>query len=210
MSVAQQKRRNQVKLARLEIVAQLYKRGYSVRKIRDEVMRRLDLPTYSLQTVQKDIRTLLDEWRESRIEDIDDALELELQRIDDTCQELWEQWEKSKEDYDRIERKRKGTPQRPTNNHNGQDGQNQNQNQNRQADRMQTLYVEEKTQNVVGLGNPAYIAEIRQQLAERRKLLGLYAPEKKDVQGSMSFASFLMESGMLDDAEQSISENTSI
>ena len=202
MSAAQNKKRNQVKLARLEIVAQLYKRGYSVRKIRDEVMRRLDLPTYSLQTVQKDIRSLLDEWRESRIEDMDDALELELQRIDETVRELWEQWEKSKEDY---ERKRKGTPQRQPNN---QAGQNQQQ-QSRQGDRMQTLFVEEKTQNVVGLGNPAYIAEIRQQLAERRKLLGLYAPEKKDVQGTMSFASFLMESGMLDEAEQTIIDKTS-
>lgn len=205
MSAAQNKKRNQVKLARLEIVAQLYKRGYSVRKIRDEVMRRLDLPTYSLQTVQKDIRSLLDEWRESRIEDMDDALELELQRIDETVRELWEQWEKSKEDYERIERKRKGTPQRQPNN---QAGQNQQQ-QSRQGDRMQTLFVEEKTQNVVGLGNPAYIAEIRQQLAERRKLLGLYAPEKKDVQGTMSFASFLMESGMLDEAEQTIIDKTS-
>lgn len=205
MSTAQNRKRNQVKLARLEIVAQLYKRGYSVRKIRDEVMRRLDLPTYSLQTVQKDIRTLLDEWRESRIEDLDDALELELQRIDETVRELWEQWEKSKEDYERTERKRKGTPQRQPNN---QAGQNQQQ-ANRQGDRMQTLFVEEKTQNVVGLGNPAYISEIRQQLAERRKLLGLYAPEKKDVQGTMSFASFLMESGMLDEAEQTIIDNTS-
>lgn len=205
MSAAQNKKRNQVKLARLEIVAQLYKRGYSIRKIRDEVMRRLDLPTYSLQTVQKDIRSLLDEWRESRIEDMDDALELELQRIDETVRELWEQWEKSKEDYERTERKRKGTPQRQPNN---QAGQNQQQ-QSRQGDRMQTLFVEEKTQNVVGLGNPAYIAEIRQQLAERRKLLGLYAPEKKDVQGTMSFASFLMESGMLDEAEQTIIDKTS-
>jgi hypothetical protein len=84
MSAAQNQKRNQVKLARHEIVAKLYKRGYSIRKIRDEVMRRLDLPTYSLQTVHKDVRTLLDEWRESRRDALDDALELELQRIDDT------------------------------------------------------------------------------------------------------------------------------
>lgn len=32
MSKAQDKKRNQLKLARLEIVAQLYKRGYSIRK----------------------------------------------------------------------------------------------------------------------------------------------------------------------------------
>lgn len=193
MSAAQNQKRNQVKLARLEIVAKLYKRGYSIRKIRDEVMRRLDLPTYSLQTVHKDVRSLLDEWRESRLDDLDDALELELQRIDDTVRELWEQWEKSKTDYSKTESKQKGSPSRDKDT-----GQTT----------IRTFQTERKETEVVSLGNPAYISEIRQQLAERRKLLGLYAPEKKDVQGGISFASFLMESGALDDAERSINENT--
>lgn len=199
MSKAQHQKQNQIKQARLEIVAQLYKRGWTQRKIQAEVMRRLDLPTYSLNTVHRDIRCLLDEWRESRIDDMDDALQLELSRIDDTVRELWEQWEKSKEDYTRTQMKRRGMP--APRNQNGQNVQHQ-EGQNQNGDRIRTLLVEEKTQNVVGLGNPSYIAEIRQQLAERRKLLGLYAPEKKDVQGSMSFASFLMESGALDEAEK--------
>ena len=190
MSKAQHQRQNQIKTARIEIVAQLYKRGYSIRAIRAEVMRRLDLATYSTQTVHKDVQTLLKEWRESRLEDMDDALQLELTRIDDTVQELWEQWEKSKEDYTRTQRKRKGAPARSGNQDNSSDG------------GIRTFSVEEKTQQVIMLGNPAYIAEIRQQLAERRKLLGLYAPEKRDIQGGMSFSAFLMESGMIDDAEQ--------
>ena len=190
MSKAQQQRRNQFKAARLEIVSQLYKRGYSIRAIRAEVMRRLDLATYSTQTVHRDVQTLLKEWRESRLEDMDDALQLELTRIDDTVQELWEQWEKSKEDYTRTQRKRKGAPARSGNQDNSSDG------------GIRTFSVEEKTQQVIMLGNPAYIAEIRQQLAERRKLLGLYAPEKRDIQGGMSFSAFLMESGMIDEAEQ--------
>lgn len=188
MSKAQQQRRNQFKAARLEIVSQLYKRGYSIRAIRAEVMRRLDLATYSTQTVHKDIQTLLKEWRESRLEDMDDALQLELTRIDETVRELWEQWEKSKEDYTRTQRKRKGAPSQRSN-EDGEGG-------------IRTFSVEENTQQIIMLGNPAYIAEIRQQLAERRKLLGLYAPEKRDIQGGMSFSAFLMESGMIDEAEQ--------
>lgn len=188
MSKAQQQRRNQFKAARLEIVSQLYKRGYSIRAIRAEVMRRLDLATYSTQTVHKDIQTLLKEWRESRLEDMDDALQLELTRIDETVRELWEQWEKSKEDYTRTQRKRKGAPSQKSN-EDGEGG-------------IRTFSVEENTQQIIMLGNPAYIAEIRQQLAERRKLLGLYAPEKRDIQGGMSFSAFLMESGMIDEAEQ--------
>lgn len=187
MSKAQTKRRNQIQQGRLEIVAKLYKRGYSYRQIQAEVMKRLALPTYSLKTVNRDIHFLLDEWRETRLEDMDKALQLELERIDDTVRELWEQWEKSKEDYTRTTNTRKGTPKRDE-----QTGQQS----------INTYGVETKAMNVVGLGNPSYIAEIRAQLAERRKLLGLYAPEKKDISGEMSFASFLVESGMLDEAEQ--------
>ena len=191
MSKAQDKKRNQLKLARLEIVAQLYKRGYSIRKILSEVVKRLELKTYSLATVHKDIQTLLDEWRENRIEDMDAALQLELERIDDTVRELWEQWEKSKTDYTKTARKQKGSPTRDN-----QTGQTS----------IRTYQTERTETEVIRLGDPSYISEIRQQLAERRKLLGLYAPEKKDISGGVSFTSFLIESGMLDDAEQQLSE----
>lgn len=187
MSKAQDKKKNQVKLARLEIVSNLYKRGYSYRKIREEVMKRLDLSTYSLQTVKNDIQTLLDEWRESRLEDTDELVTLELARIDDTCRELWEQWEKSKENFTRQTRKQKGSPTRDA-----ETGQTS----------IRTYQTERTETDVQGLGDPSYIAEIRKQLEERRKLLGLYAPEKKELSGGLSFASLLVESGMIDEAEE--------
>ena len=120
MSKAQEKKRNQLKQARLEIVAGMYKRGYSLRKIQSEVVKRLELSSYSLATVHKDVQTLLEEWRENRIEDMDAALTLELERIDETCRELWEQWEKSKTDYNKTQRKQKGSPARD--NETGQTG----------------------------------------------------------------------------------------
>ena len=187
MSKAQDKKKNQVKLARLEIVSNLYKRGYSYRKIREEVMKRLDLSTYSLQTVKNDVQTLLEEWRESRLEDTDELVTLELARIDDTCRELWEQWEKSKENFTRQTRKQKGSPTRDD-----QTGQTS----------IRTTQTERTETDIQGLGDPSYIAEIRKQLEERRKLLGLYAPEKKELSGGLSFASLLVESGMIDEAEE--------
>ena len=187
MSKPQDKRQNQMKLARLEIVSTLYKRGYSYRKIKEEVMNRLDLNTYSLQTVKRDIQTLLDEWRESRLEDTDELVTLELARIDDTCRELWEQWEKSKENFTRQTRKQKGSPTRDA-----QTGQTS----------IRTTQTERTETDIQGLGDPSYIAEIRKQLEERRKLLGLYAPEKKELSGGLSFASLLVESGMIDEAEE--------
>lgn len=187
MSKPQRKRQSQLKLARLEIVAQMYKRGHSYRQIQAEVMKRLDLKAYSLQTIHADVQTLLSEWRESRIEDMDDALQLELTRIDDTVRELWAQWEKSKEDYIRTTNTRRGAPTKDKKKSDGT---------------IETYGIEETKTNCIGLGNPAYISEIRQQLMERRKLLGLYAPEKKDITGDVSFSSFLIESGLLDEAEQ--------
>lgn len=192
MSKAQDKRRSQEKIARLEIVSGLFKRGYSRRKIREEVMKRLALQSYSLQTVQNDIQSLLDEWRENRLEDTDELITLELARIDDTCKELWEQWEKSKTNYSKTEHKQKGSPSRDA-----RTGQTS----------IRTYQTERKETEVVALGDPAYIAEIRKQLAERRKLLGLYAPEKREVSGGLSFASLLVESGMLDDAEGQVDES---
>lgn len=187
MSEAQQKKRKQIKLSRLEIVAELYKRGNSVRKIQAEVMKRLGLESYSTKTVHSDIQTLLKEWRENRLENMDFALQLELERIDDTVRELWAQWEKSKQDYTKTTSKRKGAPVND---------------KKTGSSTIKTFQKEETETEVIRLGDVSYISEIRQQLAERRKLLGLYAPEKKDITGEFSFAAFLMESGMLDDAEK--------
>lgn len=72
--------RRKGKEARLPIVAELYSKGKSYSKIREEVMARLGLSSYSKATVKKDIETLLEEWRESRIKDIDLAQTLALER----------------------------------------------------------------------------------------------------------------------------------
>lgn len=189
MSKMQTQRRNQAKLARLVIVSQMFLRQYTVRQIRAEVMKRLNLSTYSTATVQNDIMTVLEELQQQRLDNAEYALQLELERIDETCRELWAQWEKSKEDYVRTMKKRKGVPQF------GDEG-----------GKSKTTQIETRESTVIGLGNVSYISEIRAQLQERRKLLGLYAPEKKEVSGELSFANLLMESGMLDEAEANSTE----
>ena len=189
MSKMQNQRQRQAKIARLEIVSQMFLRQHTVRQIRAEVMKRLDLKTYSTATVQSDIKTVLEELQQQRLDNAEYALQLELERIDETCRELWAQWEKSKEDYVRTMKKRKGVPQF------GDEG-----------GKSKTTQIETRESNVVGLGNVSYISEIRAQLQERRKLLGLYAPDKKEVSGELSFANLLMESGMLDKAEANSTE----
>ncbi len=164
-------KRNHIKEGRKEIIAPLYKRGWSIAKIAEEVRTRMNT-TCSTRTVWNDINELLDEWRAARIQDVDQRLQLELERIDDAVCELWEQWDKSKEDWVREYNKRVGVPV-PAGE--GQGG--------GEATEIVTVKRENKSENVIGLGNPAYMAEIRQQLAERRKLLGLYAATKTEVTG---------------------------
>lgn len=163
----------QIREARLEVVAELFKKGYTRRQIREEVMRRMGLPTYALSAVQKDVQRLLDEWRRNRLADTDTAIQLELERIDDALRELWAQWEKSKGDYTRVEKKQKGAPIGGS----AKEGEDP---------KMRTFAVEKKSLNVVGLGDTSYMTEIRQQLIERRKLLGLYAPERREVKGDVT------------------------
>ncbi len=152
-------------------MADLYKRGWSISKIAAEVRSRMNT-TCSTRTVWRDIQDLLEEWRSLRINDVDQRLQLELERIDDAVSELWEQWDKSKENWVREYNKRTGVPV-PVGDGSGGGEQTE----------IQTVKRENTTENVVGLGDPRYIAEIRQQLAERRKLLGLYAATKTEVTG---------------------------
>lgn len=78
MSKMQTQRRNQAKLARLEIVSQMFLRQYTVRQIRAEVMKRLNLSTYSTATVQNDIKTVLEELQQQRLDNAEYALQLSL------------------------------------------------------------------------------------------------------------------------------------
>lgn len=155
------------------IVAELYKKGWNIRRIAEEVRSRLNT-TCSTRTVWNDVQDLLKEWRETRIDDMDARLQLELERIDDCVSELWEQWEKSKEDWIREHNKKVGVPV-PSKDEEQASGDG--------ATEIVTVRRENMTENVVGLGNPAYIAEIRNQLAERRKLLGLYAATRTEITG---------------------------
>lgn len=169
----QHQKSRQIKQARLEIVAVEYKRGKSIRKIAEEVKRRLGLPKApSTRTIFLDIQALLAEWREFRITNTDELVQLELERIDDAIVELWEAWNKSKQDYESKNSKQKGAPTKKG-----------------KADvqviagAVETYYVEQGKKEIRKFGDVSYIAEIRQQLQERRKLLGLYAAEKKEVTG---------------------------
>jgi hypothetical protein len=175
------------KLLRMDILSGLYKRGYSYREMRAEVMSRLNLKSYSLETVKKDIDSLLEEWRSTRIEDLDLALQLELERIDTLIKEAWEAWERSKENYKKVKNSQKGIPGTPTEDENGE----------LKPSEVVTVEMKQASEDVVSYGDPRYLEVINRLLIERRKLLGLYSPEKMDVSGEMSFYAQLMQTGII-------------
>ena len=170
MSIYQNQNRRKDRLARLEIVGQLYRRHYSNRAIQKEVMTRLNLKTYSHLTVQRDIQYLLAEWRKARIENTELLVQGELTQIDECVRELWDQWDKSKEDYKKQKQIDYGKPAAATIGFGDKK-------------KIRITSSERTTMDIIGLGDVSYISEIRQQLQERRKLLGLYAPEKQQIIG---------------------------
>lgn len=177
----------QAQIVRLDIIAQLYKRGYSYRQIREEVMARLDLQAYSLRTVHKDVQTLLAEWRETRIENLNHAVQLELERIDDLTREAWEAWEKSKLGGDKVRTKQTGVPQQTGDDGDGSEG------------GIATIKLERTSEEVNANGDPRFLEVIHKNAIERRKLLGLYSPEKREIAGDLSFTNLLMQTSIVDE-----------
>ena len=183
------KRYKKEQILRIDIISQLYKRGYSYREIQEEVKTRLNLEHYSLQTVHKDIQTMLQEWRETRIENVEHSVQLELERIDEATKEAWNAWEKSKNDYERKKAKQQRVPVITGE---GDEGSEKN----------EIVKMEQQREEVICYGDPRYLEVIHKNSVERRKLLGLYAPEKKDVNGEFTFANFLMKTGVVDEQSE--------
>lgn len=167
--INRQLRSKQQAVLRQNIVAELYKQGYTYREIREEVMKRLDMAKYSLNTVHADVQAILAEWRQMRNLNIEELQQLELQRIDATIKEAWEAWEKSKTDYDKKRSKQYGRPA----GEGGGDGEGG----------IETIGVEQSREEMVMCGDVRYLDIIHKVSMERRKILGLYAPEKREITG---------------------------
>lgn len=93
---------------RLQIIAPLYRRGWTEREITAEVRKRLDRPKYN--QAHCDIQRLLKEWREERLTDTDAKITSEVAKLKLVIREAWDAWEKSKEDYHGKTQKQVGLP----------------------------------------------------------------------------------------------------
>jgi len=114
----------------------------------------------SRQQIGFDLKTIQKRWRESTTINIDEAKERELSRIDELERTYWEAWEKSCGQRTKTSKEATG----------GENGRSR-----------ASVQTEEM------LGNPAYLSGVMSCIQERSKILGIYAPEKKDVTAKFDF-----------------------
>lgn len=181
--------RKKLKEARLVVVGELYKKGYSMREIREEVLKRGEKETYSLRTVKNDVDTLLAEWRKTRLDDVDMAIQLELDAINDQIKELWIAWDRSKTDQKLKSKKQSGIAAK------GGKAVSATGSLTDTDSRIQTTAIEQSEKDQIQFGDPRYQDLINKLRMERRKLLGLYAADKSELmlKGSISPDKWLEE-----------------
>lgn len=161
-------KRNRKREARLPIVAKMMSRGAAVVDIQSELKKELGVEITD-RTIYNDMKYLKEKWQEEEHENITTYVKQELKRIDEIIWELWKKWEQSCKDYERTITRQYGEP-----NSRGE---------------IETTRVERVTEEVKGAGNVNIIAEIRHNLIERRKLLGLY--QQNDYTADVKLASII-------------------
>ena len=142
---------------RMQIVAPLWRQSWTLNEIREEVMKRLGLKTYSLKCVYTDVQRLLKEWQEERLENTEDKITAELARIDLVIKEAWQMWEKSKQDYNSKRQVQEGKPR-------------QDESGQISVDTIKAMMWDAEER---GCGDPRYLDIILKAMQQRCKLLGL-------------------------------------
>lgn len=194
------KKTRQAKEARLVVVGELYRKGYSFRDIRAEIIKRDLKDSYSLSTVKSDVDSLLAEWRKQRVDDVNHQIQLELSAIDDQLKELWIAWDRSKADQKLKSKKQTGIAAKtkgdkvvtPSGDLKDQE----------EKDTIRTTAIEQTEKEEINFGDVRYQDMINKLRMERRKLLGLYAVDKSELTltGSVSIDKWLEDNS--DDDEE--------
>lgn len=174
-------KRRQIREARLQIVSELRLQGKSVRQIADAVTARLQLKKkVSTGTIHSDLKLLLQQWREDNNQNTEEWVQLEVARVDMLIAELYEAWEKSKKDYERTRASQERRQMEITEKEDGKDSPKPKATKHPAS----FLKQSQSREQVINYGNVGYISEIRKLLEYRAKLLGLYAPDRKEVTGA--------------------------
>lgn len=131
----------------------------------------------SRQQVSSDIKAMRKAWTDEVKQRGDDIIGRDLMVIEQLEREAWEAWEKSKK-----EQVKKSTRK----NSDGGGGE----------------YTTMTASTLSSYGDPRFLAEIRSLIAERAKLLGIYAPEKKLISGKVELTAVPENAEILDKVQE--------
>lgn len=146
-------------------ITEMYLKRHSIRAIAKKLSDHVGKPNYlSYKAVHNDLKAIMQQWRDERLDDLDAAKTTELNAINKLENTYWEAWEKSIGDYERKSKKLKGSI--------GLD---------RDGKQKSPSEQEISTTEMISMGNPAYLAGIERCIERRCKILGIDAPQKMDV-----------------------------
>lgn len=160
--------------ARRNTLAEYLFQKYSIDKARELTQLKLELKTYSRSTAYLDYEALLEEWQKKRVGDMEGMIGAEIAEIEYTQSRLWQRINERN-----GKRKKITTKGRP-------DG---------DAGKIKPLSG--KMEDADDDTEIRYIHEINELAKERRKLLGLYAAEKREINGSLTFADTMMAAAVV-------------
>lgn len=106
-------------------------------------------------TVSNDLKVIHNQWRDSAIIDLNELKHRELEKIDQLEREYWKAWEKSTKDTEVITQKAKS------------------------SDTGKEVILRREGQ----AGDPRFLAGVMTCIERRCKLLGIDAPEKREISG---------------------------
>ena len=154
-------KRNETEIKRdRALITELYVKGWSFRKIAAHIN---SIREYSLssQMIFYDMEQVRKEWRDRRDAAIDDHIAQELAKLDAVEYEAWEAWERSQKDAETIMKKTSYADENL-------------------SDDAKVFPLEIVHKRAGRIGDPRYLAIIKDCTVERRRLMGLDKPTKHD------------------------------
>ena len=139
-------------------ISELYLKGWLQAEIAEELH-------LSQPTVSNDLKAIQKEWLKSTLQDFDKLKARELAKIDNLELVYWEAWERSKDN--KKSKTIKLNPRR---------GQTRATNEN---------ITEIKTKDEDLIGDPRFLSGVQWCIDRRCKLLGIDAPEKHELSGTV-------------------------
>ena len=149
----------------------LFLRGYTYRDIvlaLNTDLKKRGIPyTISLAMVYYDLQQCLIEWKRERLDNIDEYVTQELQKLDKIEVELWEAWENSKTGKRREKNRTSAKPRKVLT----------------EEEKTADWYGYDETATETSAGNPRFLDLLLNVQQRRAKMLGFDAPVKIEIPG---------------------------